>query len=149
MSRSPRPRRRALALSGLLASSLLALTACAPPGGGGGGGGGSTTRPDLADGAPTCGTEDVVLDTYIETGFPLAKDLATEFTKQFPNVTFDIREDQFAVITQNAPRVLQDSPPDLMRLPQMSELAKGGLLLDLDPYRSEEHTSELQSRQYL
>src|SRR3712207_8074855 len=92
MSRSPRPRRRALALSGLFASSLLALTACAPPGGGGGGGGGSTTRPDLADGAPTCGTEDVVLDAYIETGFPLAKDLAT---------------------------------------------------------RSEEHTSELQSRQYI
>ena len=47
---------------------------------------------------------------------------------------FDIREDQFAVITQNAPRVLVDDPPDLMRLPQVSELAKDGLLLNLDPY---------------
>ncbi|WP_240423767.1 ABC transporter substrate-binding protein [Microbacterium halotolerans] len=71
---------------------------------------------------------------YIETGFPLPKELAAEFTAQHPNVTFDIREDQFAVITQNAPRVLRDSPPDLMRLPQMSELASADLLLDLDPY---------------
>jgi len=71
---------------------------------------------------------------YIETGFPLPKKLAEEFTRQYPNVTFDIREDQFAVITQNAPRVLADSPPDLMRLPQVSDLAEGGLLLNLDPY---------------
>ncbi len=68
-----------------------------------------------------------------ETGFPLPLELAAAFTEQYPNVTFDIREDQFAVITQNAPRVPRDSPPDLMRLPQMSELAAGGLLLDLDP----------------
>jgi raffinose/stachyose/melibiose transport system substrate-binding protein len=49
-------------------------------------------------------------------------------------VTWNIREDQFAVITQNAPRVLADNPPDLMRLPQMSELAKDKLLKNLDPY---------------
>jgi raffinose/stachyose/melibiose transport system substrate-binding protein len=84
--------------------------------------------------APTCGTEPVALQAYIETGFPLPKALFEEFTKQHPNVTFDIREDQFAVITQNAPRALVDNPPDLMRLPQMSELAKDGLLLNLDPY---------------
>ncbi|MET0789051.1 MAG: extracellular solute-binding protein [Cellulomonas sp.] len=84
--------------------------------------------------APTCGTDDVVLKAYIETGFPLPKALFDEFTKQYPNVTFDVREDQFAVITQNAPRVLVDDPPDLMRLPQMSELAKDGLLLNLDSY---------------
>lgn len=85
---------------------------------------------------PTCGTDPVELKAYIETGFPLPKALFDEFTKQYPNVTFDIREDQFAVITQNAPRVLVDDPPDLMRLPQMSELAKDGLLLNLDPYAS-------------
>jgi len=71
---------------------------------------------------------------YFETGFPLPKALTDEFTKQFPNVTWDIREDQFAVITQNAPRVLADDPPDLMRLPSISDLAKDKLLLDLDPY---------------
>ncbi|MBP2708394.1 extracellular solute-binding protein [Microbispora sp. RL4-1S] len=71
---------------------------------------------------------------YFETGFPLPKALTTEFSKQFPNVKFDIREDQFAVITQNAPRVLADDPPDLMRLPQVSELVKNNLLKNLDGY---------------
>lgn len=133
MSQSHGHRSRLYLATGLLAASGLALVACAPPGGGGTADSGGSAAPTL-DGAPTCGEEDVVLDMYIETGFPLPKELADEFTNQYPNVTFDIREDQFAVITQNAPRVLQDSPPDLMRLPQMSELASSGLLLNLDPY---------------
>jgi raffinose/stachyose/melibiose transport system substrate-binding protein len=132
MSRSTQHPLRPLALAGALASLALGVTACAPPGG--------TAAPqasgtaDFGAEGPTCGDEDVVLTGYFETGFPLPTALTDEFTKQYPNVTFDIREDQFAVITQNAPRVLQDSPPDLMRLPQMSELATDGLLLDLDPY---------------
>lgn len=123
---------RPLAVAGVLLASAFAVTACAPPGGTAAPE--QSERPDFADGAPTCGDEDVELSMYAETGFPLPSVLAEEFTKQYPNVTFDIREDQFAVLTQNAPRVLQDSPPDLMRLPQMSELASGGLLMDLDPY---------------
>ncbi|CAI9393350.1 ABC transporter substrate-binding protein [Microbacterium sp. T2.11-28] len=130
MSQS-RTHRSTTAAGALLAVAALALTACAPPGSG-------TTAPTSsapASGAEaTCGEEDVVLSAYIETGFALPKELFDEFTAQYPNVTFDVREDQFAVLTQNAPRVLQDDPPDLMRLPQMSELASGGLLLDLDPY---------------
>jgi len=56
-------------------------------------------------------------------------------TPEEPDTTAsDIREDQFVVLTQNAPRVLADDPPDLMRLPQMSELATDGLLLNLDSY---------------
>src|SRR3954466_16149303 len=51
-----------------------------------------------------------------------------------PNVKWQIREDQFAVITQNAPRVLADDPPDLMRLPQVSDLVKDDLLKNLDGY---------------
>ncbi|WP_371400649.1 extracellular solute-binding protein [Kribbella sp. NBC_00662] len=86
--------------------------------------------------AATCGTSPVTLRGYFETGFPLAKALTTEFTKQHANVTWDIREDQFAVITQNAPRVLADDPPDLMRLPQVSELVKDDLLKNLDGYAS-------------
>lgn len=125
--------RSAFVLSTLVVSAL-AASACAPPGGGGGVDAPAPAPVDLGDALPTCGTDDVVLDMYIETGFPLPKALAEEFTRQHANVTFDIREDQFAVITQNAPRVLQDSPPDLMRLPQVSDLAAGGLLLDLDPY---------------
>jgi raffinose/stachyose/melibiose transport system substrate-binding protein len=83
---------------------------------------------------PTCGTEAVTLSGYFETGFPMSKALADEFARQHPNVSWDIREDQFAVITQNAPRVLADDPPDLMRLPQVSELVKDNLLKNLDGY---------------
>ena len=45
-----------------------------------------------------------------------------------------IRQDQFAVITQNAPRVFGAEPPDLMRLPQVSGLIHDGLLKNLDGY---------------
>jgi len=123
-------------VASLLVGALAVTTACSKPGG-------TATTPDAttsnqatagAAAAPTCGTKDVTLKAYFETGFPLAGDLTKEFTKQFPNVTFNTREDQFAVLTQNAPRVLADDPPDLMRLPQMSELAKDKLLLNLDPY---------------
>ena len=114
---------------------MLALAACSTPGGDAASSAPASTGSTVfAGGAPSCGTAPVKLSTYIETGFPLPKNLSDEFTKQFPNVTFDIREDQFAAITTNAPRVLVDDPPDLMRLPQVSGLAKDGLLLNLDPY---------------
>jgi raffinose/stachyose/melibiose transport system substrate-binding protein len=83
---------------------------------------------------PTCGTAPITLDAYFETGFPMPKALTAEFSKQYRNVRWKIREDQFAVITQNAPRVLADDPPDLMRLPQISELVKDNLLKNLDGY---------------
>lgn len=118
----------------LLAGSALLLAGCSGPGSDPAPGGGDDAAPTFAEDGPSCGDEPVELSAYIETGFPLPKALMEEFTKQNPNVTFDIREDQFAVITQNAPRVLSDDPPDLMRLPQVSELAADGLLLDLDPY---------------
>jgi raffinose/stachyose/melibiose transport system substrate-binding protein len=114
---------------------MLALPACSSPGSTAATpNSASTSSSSFAGGTPSCGTTPVTLSTYIETGFPLPNKLSAEFTKQYPNVTFKIREDQFAVITQNAPRVLVDDPPDLMRLPQVSELAKDGLLLNLDPY---------------
>ncbi|AWS43760.1 ABC transporter substrate-binding protein [Streptosporangium sp. 'caverna'] len=115
----------AVVLGGTLA------TACGGPGSGNPQS--EATAPSLTT-APTCGTAPVTLSAYFETGFPLPKALTAEFTKQFPNVKWDIREDQFAVITQNAPRVLADDPPDLMRLPQVSELVKNGLLKNLDEY---------------
>ncbi|WP_033443571.1 ABC transporter substrate-binding protein [Saccharothrix sp. NRRL B-16314] len=83
---------------------------------------------------PDCGTGPVVLRARFEAGFPLAKALTDEFTRQHPNVTWDVREEQFAVLAQNAPRLLADNPPDLARLPQVSDLAADGLLRDLDGY---------------
>ncbi len=123
-------------MAAALAVSALVLAACSAPGSSD-----DAEEPeesaaptDEASAAPDCGTDPVTLNAYIETGFPLATELFDEFSEQYPNVTFDVREDQFAVLTQNAPRVLVDDPPDLMRLPQMSELASDGLLLDLDEY---------------
>lgn len=118
----------------LVGIALLAATLVAACGGPGGTGTQSTDTGAALTEKPTCGTQPVTLRGYFETGFPLPKALTEEFSKQFPNVKWDLREDQFAVITQNAPRVLADDPPDLMRLPQVSELVKNNLLKNLDGY---------------
>ena len=121
---------------GALAAIVLGAFAAAGCGGPGGSASttAATTSKATASAAPTCGKGPVTMKGYFETGFPITKALTAEFTKQYPNVKWDIREDQFAVITQNAPRVLADDPPDLMRLPQVSELVKDGLLKNLDAY---------------
>ena len=88
--------------------------------------------------APSCGADPVALNSYFETGFPLPSKLAEEFTKQFPNVTFDIKEDQFANMMENSPRILsEDNAPDLIRLPSLTDLVANNLLLNLDSYFTE------------
>ena len=83
----------------------------------------------VAVAAPSCGTDPVTLNAYFETGFPLADRLAEEFSRQFPNVKFDIKEDLFQNLMENSPRVLAgDNAPDLIRLPSISDLVKDGLL---------------------
>ena len=131
MARRVRARAGRPLLVALVTVGTLAVTACSGPGGGSAQ---ATSTPTSFSSAPTCGTAAVTLSGYFETGFPLPKSLTEEFSKQYPNVKWTIREDQFAVITQNAPRVLADDPPDLMRLPQVSELVKDGLLKNLDAY---------------
>ena len=85
--------------------------------------------------APSCGTDPVELLAYFETGFPFQQALADEFSAQFPNVTWNIREDQFSNLIAQTPRLLtSDNPPDLIRLPTMVDLVRDGLLLDLEPY---------------
>ena len=84
---------------------------------------------------PSCGTEPVVLNAYFETGFDIPFKLAEEFTKQYPNVTWDIKQDQFSNLINETPRLLAgDKPPDLIRLPTMVSFAKQGLLMNLDGY---------------
>ncbi len=95
----------------------------------------SPTATAAAATGPNCGTAPVVLSAYFETGFDLPFKLADEFTKQFPNVTWDIKQDQFANLINAAPRLLSgDNPPDLLRLPTLVSFAKDGLLLNLDNY---------------
>jgi raffinose/stachyose/melibiose transport system substrate-binding protein len=76
-----------------------------------------------------------VLKASFETGFPITTKLSEEFTKQFPNVTWDISYDQFANLINTTPLLLaSDNPPDLLRLPTFVTFAKDGLLLNLDKY---------------
>jgi raffinose/stachyose/melibiose transport system substrate-binding protein len=104
---------------------------------------GTAAGPSAASGAasatPTlaqaCGAKPVTMNAYVETGFPVPIDLMNLFHKQYPSVSWKIRQDAFAVITQNAPLVLNGpNPPDLMRLPQVSGLVKDHLLKNLDGY---------------
>ncbi len=89
----------------------------------------------LAQATPNCGTEPIKLNAYFETGFDLPFKLAEEFSKQFPNVTWDIKQDQFTNLINSTPRLLSgDNPPDLIRLPTMVSFAKQGLLKNLDEY---------------
>ena len=84
---------------------------------------------------PSCGTAPVVLNGYFETGFDLPFKLSAEFTKQFPNVTWNISQDQFANLMSSTPRLLAgDNPPDLIRLPTIVSLVKDNLLKNLDSY---------------
>jgi raffinose/stachyose/melibiose transport system substrate-binding protein len=84
---------------------------------------------------PSCGTDPVVMNGYFETGFTLPFSLTVEFTKQFPNVTWDIKQDQFTNLINETPRLLSsDNPPDLIRLPTFVTFAKDGLLMNLDDY---------------
>ncbi len=138
--------RRHHAAAVLAAGGLLAVAACSGPGSSHANSSSSaTSSPTTAAtgsvpasaapaAAPTCGTAPVTLNAYFETGFPIYKALTDEFSKQFPNVKWNIRYDQFAALTSNAPRVLANDPPDLMRLPQVSDLAKDHLLQNLDAY---------------
>jgi raffinose/stachyose/melibiose transport system substrate-binding protein len=84
---------------------------------------------------PTCGTDPVTLNAYFETGFDIPFKLSDEFTKQFPNITWNISQDQFANLINETPRLLAgDNPPDLIRLPTLVSFAKDGLLKNLDDY---------------
>jgi raffinose/stachyose/melibiose transport system substrate-binding protein len=96
-----------------------------------------TTEPTEAQAAalPNCGTDPIVMKAVFETGWDMPNQLAAEFTKQFPNVTWDISMEQFANLITTTPLLLgSDNPPDLIRLPTMTSFAKDGLLKNLDDY---------------
>jgi raffinose/stachyose/melibiose transport system substrate-binding protein len=127
---STRTSRRGLVALAPLAAAAVLAGACSAPGA-------APTSPPGSNAAVSTaiGSAPLTLELYAETGFPLAKALADEFTKQHPHVKFNVREDQFTVIVENAPRVLASgNAPDIIRLPTMVDLVKDGLLKNLDPY---------------
>ena len=119
--------RSSVAAAALIAVAGLTLAGCAP-GGNAGPSEGVDVSTELTD-------EEVVLTIADETGFPVTDALAEEFTKQHPNVTFEVTRDTFQNLTANAPRLLaSDNPPDLIRLPTLGDTVKDGLVANLDPY---------------
>jgi len=95
----------------------------------------SSAAPSEVASTPDCGTEDVTLRAYFETGFDIPFDLAEEFEAQHSNVSFDISQDQFSNLMTATPRLLSgDNPPDIIRLPTMVSLVNDGLLKNLDEY---------------
>lgn len=126
----PRARlgRAPVAFAAIAAVAALGLTACAP-------GGTATTPTDSVEVTTELTTEEITLTIADETGFPLTDALAEEFTKQYPNVTFNITRDTFQNLTAAAPRLLaSDTPPDLIRLPTIGDTVKDGLIANLDPW---------------
>ena len=111
-----------------VAFAMLGLAGCAP----------GAAAPEETDGVEVSTEltdEEVVLTIADETGFPVTDALTEEFTRQYPNVTFEITRDTFQNLTANAPRLLAgDNPPDLIRLPTIGDTVKDGLLANLDPY---------------
>ena len=101
-----------------------------PDGRAGDPGPGESTEPSASASAaasvPDCGTEPVTLNIYHETISELMPQLSAEFTKQYPNVTFELKSDAFANATANLPRLLSgDNPPDISRAAQLIDLAQG------------------------
>ncbi|MBB0243859.1 extracellular solute-binding protein [Streptomyces alkaliphilus] len=130
-STTGRRRRQRAAVASIAATTGIVLAACAP--------GGNSAAPEPAGDATEVSTEltseEITLTIADETGFPATDELAEEFTRQHPNVTFRINRDTFQNLTANAPRLLaSDTPPDLIRLPTMGDTVRDGLLANLDPY---------------
>ncbi|MHA7293406.1 ABC transporter substrate-binding protein [Arthrobacter sp. HLT1-21] len=126
-------RRRPVAVVAFMAAAGFALASCAP-------GASAPTDEDASEAAAVevnteLTSEEVTLTIADETGFPVTDMLAEEFTKQHPNVTFEVTRDTFQNLTANAPKLLAgDNPPDLIRLPTIGDTAGDGLLANLDPY---------------
>jgi len=131
-------RRRFIRGPGILVAALAILaSACAP---------GASVAPSVSTTPSTAPTTPATsasaaagpsasADAVFETGFDLPFKLSEEFTKQFPNVTWKISQDQFANLISTTPRLLAgDNPPDLIRLPTMVSLVKDNLLKNLDDY---------------
>jgi raffinose/stachyose/melibiose transport system substrate-binding protein len=122
-------------LLGLLLVTSMLLAACQPAAATPAAEVPAAAPAEAAATTPSCGTEPVVLKATFETGFDIPFKLAEEFTKQYPNVTFEVSQDQFANLITSTPLVLaSDNAPDLLRLPTMVSFAKDGLLMDLDSY---------------
>ena len=122
-------------LASLLVLTSILLTSCGTPATTAAPAATQASTTQTAASTPTCGTGPVTMNAYFETGFQVPFSLTDEFTKQFPNVTWNIKQDQFSNLINETPLLLSsDTPPDLIRLPTFVTFAKQGLLKNLDGY---------------
>ena len=95
-----------------------------------------TSKPQQSK--PELTSEPVTLRILMQSGggeFDLLQYLGDEFSRQFPNVTFEYQKDSFDNLLINGPRLLaSDNPPDVILLPQIADPAKDGLIHSLDGY---------------
>lgn len=118
------------AVAAIASMAVIALAACTP-----GGGSDDPASKSSGDVSTKLTSKKVKLTIADETGFPLTDKLAAEFTKQHPNITFNVTRDTFQNLTANAPKLLAGAnPPDLIRLPTIGDTVQDGLLANLDPY---------------
>ncbi len=90
---------RALAVTAAAGAALLVVSGCAP--------GGNAAAPKPTGSVSTAAPKgDITIKIQDETGFPVTSDLTAEFTKQYPNVKFDIVRDSFQNLLANTPRLL-------------------------------------------
>lgn len=119
--------RPATGAAAVVALTALALTACAP-----GAAPQSTETRKISTAAPT---EQKTLKVAVPPNATLTA-LFEEFERQYPTVTINAQETDFATLQQNLPRLMaNDGAPDLVRLASVGNNAQNGLLTNLDPYR--------------
>lgn len=120
-----------LAAVGVALAAISPLAACAGPGATEAG---EDVKPSAI--STTLPKGKVVVKVYVDTVFvdPL-KPITDAFTKEFPNVTFDVKADDFTNLMQNGQKVISSpDAPDLMRYPTVAAAAKNGILQSLQPY---------------
>lgn len=85
--------------------------------------------------AVSCGSEPITMTAFHEDANNLTSELTAEFSRQFPNVTWELRTDTFANLITTTPRLLAgDNPPDIIRVTNLVDFSQDGLLLNMDPY---------------
>lgn len=132
------PRRRHSLVLGAGVIAALALTACAPPGAASTSASASTAAAAVSTALPSEPVK-IQIMTSTESG-DAVKQLGEEFTRQHPNVTFDIVADANQNLNANMSRILtRADPPGLVFSPGVAQSAKDGLLANLDPYAKAYH----------
>lgn len=128
-SKGPRQgNRRLISALAISVTAVIGLAGCAP-------GASGSAAPKAGSVSTTLTSKKVVLSIADETADPITSALTKEFTKQHPNVTFNITRDTLANLTANSPKLMAGSDaPDLIRLPGIGNTVKDKLLANLDPY---------------